>query len=41
MVWGRLVLSSVDLSTELIYSHPDYDVALQWERDYFNRLLQQ
>jgi len=25
----------------LIYSHPDYDVALQWERDYFNRLLQQ
>ena len=25
----------------LLYSHPDYDVALQWERDYFNRLLQQ
>ena len=24
-----------------LYSHPDYDVALQWERDYFNRLLQQ
>ena len=25
----------------LLYSHPDYDVALRWERDYFNRLLQQ
>lgn len=23
----------------LLYSHPDYDVALRWERDYFNRLL--
>jgi hypothetical protein len=22
-----------------LYSHPDYDVALQWEIDHFNRLL--
>ena len=24
---------------EVLYTHPDYDVALQWEIDYFNRQL--
>ncbi|EIQ01083.1 hypothetical protein OpiT1DRAFT_05651 [Opitutaceae bacterium TAV1] len=25
--------------TNSLYSHPDYNVALQWETDHFNRLL--
>ena len=25
----------------LLFSHPDYDVALRWERDHFNAVLAQ
>ena len=28
-------------SNEVLFTHPDYDVALAWEREYYNRQIAQ